>query len=128
MRSDERVGVVEAIRSEKAGFLQRGFVAEFHGLEGKFAQLAVAAGLMGHHHVGEGELAEEFTKDPCGLALARSVAALDRDQVHAQSSRWSSKSSLANRFTIMPNKISVGPTMIKPRLNSAPAARYWLRR
>ena len=70
MRSNEGVGVVEAIRSEEAGFLERGFVAEFHGLKGEFAQLAVAAGLVGHHHVGEGELAEEFTEDSSGLALA----------------------------------------------------------
>ena len=124
MRTDESVRMVQPVGGEEPGFLERGFVAEFHGLESQLSQFTVPPRLVGHHHVGEGKLTEKFPQNAGRFAFPGPVAALDRDQVHAQSSRWSSKSSLANRLTIMPNKINVGPTMIRPRLNKAPAARY----
>ena len=77
VRADEGVGVVETVSGEQTCFLKRCLVPQFHGLQGQLPQLTVPTRLVGHHHIWERELAEEFAENTRGLALAGPVATLD---------------------------------------------------
>jgi hypothetical protein len=68
--TNPRVGVIKAICSKEAGFLQRGFIAEFDRSECQLTKFTVSPWFMCGVDFRKWEFRRQFKKQACCFSLA----------------------------------------------------------